>query len=131
MQELLGTIGRVRAINIITTIDITITTRMLSFASLKSKQQMAILRLLLRRAFVQHAWRRRRRGWSTTYIQVYHQNKKEFSVICCIKFEIWGGIIFLNSYILFNMYILLNIYMLPPGTSGLRILDRPCNTSSC
>ena len=71
MQELLGTIGRVRAINIITTIDITITTRMFSFASLKSEEQMAILRLLLRRAFVQHAWRRRRGGWSATHIQVF------------------------------------------------------------
>ena len=60
MQELLGTIGQVRAIDIITTINMTITTRTLPFASFKSKQQMTILRLLLRRAFVQHARRRRR-----------------------------------------------------------------------
>ena len=46
MQELLGTIGQVRAIDIITTIDMTITTRTLPFACFKSKQQMTILRLL-------------------------------------------------------------------------------------
>ena len=83
MQELLGTIGQVRPIDIITTIDMTITTRTFLFASFKSKQQLTILRLLLRRAFVQYARRRRRGGWSATYIQVFalitQQTKKELS----------------------------------------------------
>ena len=80
MQELLGIIGQVRTNN---TIDMTITTRTLPFACFKSKQQMTILRLLLRRAFVQYARRRRRGGWSTTYIQVFcfdsSENEEGFS----------------------------------------------------